>query len=238
VTFRLHFAQSSFEKSSKSQSDQSLALSDHNHLLPPLLIGLRKMINIEPKDVLLGRGPICYQNPGNVMFRKLINEHYKTYNLTTPRLMKKYIVKALIDKIHGMGIRFLVRSANERSWHLAHPHLVQAKVSHALRDARIVNIDRVALKKLKVPACVKEMRPKVFSNMSKVYTPNNENQQSVQDQKNKPEFSNLLEVKPSIEVFVGEIKKKESPITIKADDNKRPTQVHETTNNYCDARSR
>jgi hypothetical protein len=103
------------------------------------------MIEIKQKDVLLGRGPVCYRHPGNVMFRKLIQEHCIKYTLTTPRFMKKYIVESLIDKVHESGSRFLVRLSNGWSWHVAHLSLVQAKVGHALRDARILGNDRVCL---------------------------------------------------------------------------------------------
>jgi hypothetical protein len=200
------------------------------------------MIEIKPKDILLGRGPVCYRNPGNIMFRKFITEHYINYMLTTPRGMKKYIVKTLIDKIHGMGSRFLVRSENEHSWRLAHPHLIQAKVGHALRDARAMKIDRLAVNKLKVPACAKETPLKVASAMNKDCIPNVENQQSVRGKNNKTKFYKSLidkrEVKPSTEVFVGKNKKEESPNTMKPNGSKRPTQVFETTNDCCHARSR
>jgi hypothetical protein len=94
------------------------------------------MEEIRPDDILLGRGPFCYRNPGNVAFRNLIQKYVSGYERDSPRSVKRKIVHKLILKARNAGHRFLVRSIDVDKWIEAHPYLVHTKVSHALRDAR------------------------------------------------------------------------------------------------------
>ena len=54
-----------------------------------------KEINAK-KDILLGRGPLCYRNPGNVVFRNMIQIHVVKYALDAPRSVKRAIVQSLL----------------------------------------------------------------------------------------------------------------------------------------------
>jgi hypothetical protein len=96
----------------------------------------RFMKDVNDEDVLLGRGPFCYRHPGNIAFRNLIQDHVANYARCAPRQAKKKIVQKLISKAQKQGSRFLVRDKDSGDWCQAHPYLVEAKVSHALRDAR------------------------------------------------------------------------------------------------------
>jgi hypothetical protein len=91
---------------------------------------------IQDDDVLLGRGPFCYRNPGNIKFRSMIRSCVDKYVIDAPRSYKSNIVQALIKTANDKGIRFIVRSKQDGNWYEAHPYVVQLKVSHALRDAR------------------------------------------------------------------------------------------------------
>jgi hypothetical protein len=92
--------------------------------------------SIKNNDILLGRGPFCYRNPGNVKFRNMIQSHVTNYVLDAPQSSKKKVVQSLIKKIREQGIRFLIRSKKDSNWCEAQHYVVQLKVSHALRDAR------------------------------------------------------------------------------------------------------
>jgi hypothetical protein len=94
------------------------------------------MVEIKPDDILLGRGPFCYRNPGNIAFRNLIQKYVEGYERKSPRSIKRKIVQKLILKAQNQGRRFLVRSMDSDTWFEAHSYLVHTKVSHALRDAR------------------------------------------------------------------------------------------------------
>ncbi|KAI2504338.1 hypothetical protein MHU86_10103 [Fragilaria crotonensis] len=72
------------------------------------------MTLIQPTDIMLGRGPTCYNNPGNRVFRKLVKEHAVFYTNKARRKEKAALVKLLVSKIEEKGI-----------------------VGHGLRDARL-----------------------------------------------------------------------------------------------------
>ncbi|KAI2504333.1 hypothetical protein MHU86_10098 [Fragilaria crotonensis] len=91
---------------------------------------------ILPTDIMLGRGPTCYNNPGNRVFRKLVKEHVEHYKNEARRREKAALVKMLISKLRAKGYRFLHRSATG-TWIDAPPHIVEKKVGHGLRDARL-----------------------------------------------------------------------------------------------------
>ena len=91
---------------------------------------------ILPTDIMLGRGPTCYNNPGNRVFRKLVKEHVELYKNEARRREKSALVKMLISKLSTKGYRFLHRSATG-TWVEAPTHIVEKKVGHGLRDARL-----------------------------------------------------------------------------------------------------
>jgi hypothetical protein len=94
------------------------------------------MTDIQPKDILLGRGPVCYMNPGNKTFRKVIRTYFTMYTRSIPREVKREIVESITKSLRMQGHRFLILSVESGTWHEASSSLVHSKVSHALRDAR------------------------------------------------------------------------------------------------------
>ena len=94
------------------------------------------MTVIQPTDIMLGRGPTCYNNPGNRVFRDMIKEHVANYKSDARRKEKAAVVQVLVSKLESEGYRFLHRST-AGIWVEAPPRLVKNKVGHGLRDARI-----------------------------------------------------------------------------------------------------
>ena len=94
------------------------------------------MTCIRSTDIMLGRGPTCYNNPGNRIFRKLIKEHVVFYKNQASRKEKAAVVTMLVSKLEAQGCRFL-HQASLGIWAEAPSHIVKSKVGHGLRDARL-----------------------------------------------------------------------------------------------------
>jgi hypothetical protein len=115
----------------------------------------------ETNDILLGRGPSRYRNPGNVAFRHMILVEIKKYSLHASRSVKNNVIQSLIAKAKDQGRRFLVWSQKDDAWCEAHPRLIRSKISHALRDARQSAKDydsSMAAKLSKHPSLVQECK--------------------------------------------------------------------------------
>ncbi len=91
---------------------------------------------IRPTDIMLGRGPTCYNNPGNRVLRKLIKENVGHYKNETRRREKAALVKLLVSTLDAKGYRFFHRSSTG-TWIEVPPHIAEKKVGHGLRDARL-----------------------------------------------------------------------------------------------------
>ena len=91
---------------------------------------------ILPTDIMLGRGPTSYSNPGNRVFRRMVKEHSVYYKSRTPRKEKAGLVTLVISKLQTMGYRFLHRSS-DGDWVEAPLKIAEKKVGHGLRDARL-----------------------------------------------------------------------------------------------------
>ena len=85
---------------------------------------------------MLGRGPRCYNNSGNRMLRKLIQEYVVYYKNNTRRREKAALVTLLVSRLQARGYRFLYLSSNG-IWLEALTHIAERKVGHGLRDARL-----------------------------------------------------------------------------------------------------
>ncbi|KAI2489151.1 hypothetical protein MHU86_25453 [Fragilaria crotonensis] len=94
------------------------------------------MALIQPTDIMLGRGPAFYNNPGNRLLRKVVKEHAIYYKNTTLRGYKSALVKLIIALLQAKGCRFLHQSL-DGSWVEAPSKIIEKKVGHGLRDARL-----------------------------------------------------------------------------------------------------
>ena len=91
---------------------------------------------IRPTDIILGRGPACYKNPGNRVFRKLVKTNAIYYTSQVRRKEKAALVNLLISMLKTQGCRFL-RQSSRGTWVEAPTAIVKKKVGHGLRDARL-----------------------------------------------------------------------------------------------------
>jgi hypothetical protein len=119
-------------------------------LLSPLITELN------PNDVLLGRGALCDRFPGNIQFRALIRNRKDEY-CSAHTSNKKIIAQEIVASVHSTGGRFLCRclkpangadiSHEERlhsgvshvnfhstTWKIANEGVAIEKVKQALRD--------------------------------------------------------------------------------------------------------
>jgi hypothetical protein len=111
---------------------------------------------LNPNDVLLGRGALCDRFPGNIQFRTLIRNRKDEY-CSAHTSNKKVIAQEIVESVHSTGGRFLCRcldpyngggSHDEKrrhsgvshvnfhstTWKIANEGVAIEKVKQALRD--------------------------------------------------------------------------------------------------------
>ena len=90
------------------------------------------------KDVLLGRGHTTKTHPGNVQFRKHVDEHRDNF-LSARKHMKRIIAQGIVDAMKSKGVRFLVEKTGDdtpdeqRRWFEVDYEKAVDKVMHRLR---------------------------------------------------------------------------------------------------------
>jgi hypothetical protein len=91
-------------------------------------------LDLNPNDVLLGRGTGTAAYEGNIKFRKLIKEYKEIYtSVDTTRHMKVVIANKVLNEIRSRGGRF-VRKENKGVYHEAEEEVALEKVKQALRQ--------------------------------------------------------------------------------------------------------
>eukprot|EP00977_Amphora_coffeiformis_P003608 scaffold703_cov168-Amphora_coffeaeformis.AAC.11 len=87
-------------------------------------------------DVLLGRGSGPNGHPGNVIFRKMVEDRKAEYLAAKRRQTKNDIATALVAEIRKSGGRFLKKKSEKEPnvWVLADEEEVSEKVKQALRQ--------------------------------------------------------------------------------------------------------
>mmetsp|Transcript_9954 Transcript_9954/g.24834 ORF Transcript_9954/g.24834 Transcript_9954/m.24834 type:complete len:618 (-) Transcript_9954:1517-3370(-) len=65
------------------------------------------VLQVQPDDVLLGRGSGPNDHVGNIKFRDLVHERKAEYLSTNHRQTKALIAKDIVDQVYGRGGRFL-----------------------------------------------------------------------------------------------------------------------------------
>lgn len=100
----------------------------------PIIQHSTPLVGMGPHDVLLGRGRVPFNNPGNKKFRNLILRHAKTYQTTTSRIVKRTTAIAVVDEINSKGGTFL--HCQDGVWEeMKDMQPIKDKVGYALRDA-------------------------------------------------------------------------------------------------------
>jgi len=94
------------------------------------------------KDVLFGRGGRTNRHPGNIKFRKELENIRQWYIGCKTKQEKSRISKLMIDWIHSNGGRFLVKDDTEK-WVAANSKVVRKKVNQAIRDTKSTRKDDV-----------------------------------------------------------------------------------------------
>ena len=94
------------------------------------------MNKVEPTDILLGRGPTCYNNIGNQRFREVIKLYLPDYAESVSKSKKhtSNLIENLWSKLLIQGFRFRFRSKITGDWVDAPECMAKEKVAHSLRD--------------------------------------------------------------------------------------------------------
>jgi hypothetical protein len=109
------------------------------------------MIAFEPTDILFGRGPACYNQPGNKIFRKVIKLYSIHYQNEIPKVMKRACINKIWEELVVLGCRFLFQSVGKNDcWLVASEDIAKRKISHALRDSRSRPLDKDYLQEERV----------------------------------------------------------------------------------------
>lgn len=91
-------------------------------------------VMIRSKDVLLGRGVVLQNHPGNIQFRNFLANYSDAYD-KAPRLQRRSIATALAQMIQGHGVRFL-QLQESKEWAESDAKAVEAKIGQLFRSMR------------------------------------------------------------------------------------------------------
>ena len=95
--------------SPRKSSESTAADADTDNTNTASGVSIIKEIN--PNDVLLGRGSVSNYNPGNEKFRVIVEPYKKAYRAAF-RENKRMIAQEIVDKIHRSGGRFLIKATS------------------------------------------------------------------------------------------------------------------------------
>ena len=84
-------------------------------------------------DVLLGRGKNIQEHPGNIQFRKFLEEHRDLYE-ATPRHNKTLVATQLTQILTSKGIRFLKQDQDKKGWVIADLKEAEEKIKQLFRS--------------------------------------------------------------------------------------------------------
>ena len=88
-------------------------------------------IEVNDRDVLMGRGGVTNSHDGNKIYRAKVSMRQREY-LAAPKLKKAEIAMIVVDEIHASGGRFLVEKQGK--WVEISREQARAKTSQALRE--------------------------------------------------------------------------------------------------------
>jgi len=102
---------------------------------------------INPNDVLCGRGGLTNSHVGNKRFRIVVAEYQLEY-LKARKNDKKDIARTVVSRIRESGGRFLQRNSNSNLWSAASAKRAVEKTSQALREGLDVRHKSVRPRKM------------------------------------------------------------------------------------------
>jgi hypothetical protein len=86
-------------------------------------------------DILLGRGRVFREHPGNVRFHHVIELHMERYERSNKNL-KQVLADEIVERIKATGSRFLKKNQRGGKWEVASDGVAREKVSHSFRNRR------------------------------------------------------------------------------------------------------
>jgi hypothetical protein len=86
-------------------------------------------------DILLGRGRVFREHPGNVRFHHVIELHMERYERSNKNL-KQVLTDEIVERIKATGSRFLKKNQRGGKWEVASDAVAREKVSHSFRNRR------------------------------------------------------------------------------------------------------
>eukprot|EP00522_Entomoneis_paludosa_P015741 CAMPEP_0172451786 /NCGR_PEP_ID=MMETSP1065-20121228/9677_1 /TAXON_ID=265537 /ORGANISM="Amphiprora paludosa, Strain CCMP125" /LENGTH=439 /DNA_ID=CAMNT_0013203757 /DNA_START=769 /DNA_END=2088 /DNA_ORIENTATION=+ len=85
-------------------------------------------------DVCLGRGKQHWNHPGNVQYRKLIQDNVDAYQGATGKRVRTQIVSSILAAVRNDGGKFIKQDGKDKPWYeIGHAASLE-KVDHSLRD--------------------------------------------------------------------------------------------------------
>ena len=85
-------------------------------------------------DVLSGRGAMTNAHPGNIRYRKLIEDYKPEYAALTSKQKKCAFTVRVMEEIKGYGGRFLTKACVKGPWVVKKPNAARKKISQSLRE--------------------------------------------------------------------------------------------------------
>lgn len=84
-------------------------------------------------DILLGKGPDCWNHTGNKQFRRVVAKYQEKYHSIECRSEKVKLVAEIVEEIRSFGSRFLRRNGESQLWEEVDRKTSVNKVIHHLQ---------------------------------------------------------------------------------------------------------
>ena len=94
----------------------------------------------EQSDILFGRGWPTMGNPGNALYRNMIQTRSEEYNSSRSATQKTRITRSIVLELKENGARFLREDEISGGWTEVSNEMARQKVSIAFRDIRKAEI--------------------------------------------------------------------------------------------------
>ena len=96
-----------------------------------------------PKDIVTGRGKVCYNHPGNTWFKDIIASNLVRYACTKTKMDKSLVVNDIVDDIQEQSPSGgFVKKVKGGRWIVLDDTVAREKVGHAIRDALAAGVNK------------------------------------------------------------------------------------------------
>jgi hypothetical protein len=121
--------------SEKRKESHPCTTDTMNQYMPPIAVAAAAC-EITELDVLLGRGGLTNNHPGNIRYREEVEKTKPMYHDCTTKNQKKEVSELLQAFVHDYGGRFLEKDPDTSEWVLASAKAARKKCSQALRESK------------------------------------------------------------------------------------------------------